>query len=179
MWLRANKRKFFSLSGQWNIKRVHLCTTAMMRGETCAANPHQLRTPNLVNFFALTQEELANKMKPFPPYRSRQVWDWVYDKGVVDFSAMVNLPQELRHNLEQYFVFGDLALEMEQVSRQDDTIKRAYKLADGQLIESVLMAYDDGRRTACISSQAGCAMGCVFCATGQMVCILCNRNSVT
>jgi 23S rRNA (adenine2503-C2)-methyltransferase len=55
----------------------------------------------------------------------------------------------------------------EQVST-DGTKKRAYSLHDGQLIESVLMPYEYGRRTACISSQAGCAMGCVFCATGQM-----------
>lgn len=47
-------------------------------------------------------------------------------------------------------------------------INRAYELFDGQLIESVLMPYEDGRRTACISSQAGCGMGCKFCATGQM-----------
>jgi len=47
-------------------------------------------------------------------------------------------------------------------------VKRAYKLGDGQLIEAVLMPYADGRRTACISSQAGCGMGCAFCATGQM-----------
>ena len=54
-----------------------------------------------------------------------------------------------------------------KVSR-DGTVKRAYQLEDGQLIESVLMPYRDGRQTACISSQAGCSMGCVFCATGQM-----------
>lgn len=54
-----------------------------------------------------------------------------------------------------------------QVSK-DGTKKLAYRLSDGQVIESVLMPYSDGRRTACISSQAGCAMGCVFCATGQM-----------
>ena len=51
---------------------------------------------------------------------------------------------------------------------KDGTKKLAYRLSDGQLIESVLMPYSDGRRTACISSQAGCAMGCVFCATGQV-----------
>jgi 23S rRNA (adenine2503-C2)-methyltransferase len=56
----------------------------------------------------------------------------------------------------------------EQVSKKDGTRKRLYRLPDGQLIESVLMPYDDDRRTACISTQAGCAMGCVFCATGQM-----------
>lgn len=55
---------------------------------------------------------------------------------------------------------------------KDGTKKLAYRLSDGQLIESVLMPYSDGRRTACISSQAGCAMGCVFCATGQVTCLL-------
>ena len=50
----------------------------------------------------------------------------------------------------------------------DGTVKRAYELRDGSVIESVLMPYNDGRRTACISSQAGCGMGCTFCATGQM-----------
>jgi 23S rRNA (adenine2503-C2)-methyltransferase len=56
----------------------------------------------------------------------------------------------------------------EQLSTDGETVKRLFRLPDGQLIESVLMEYDDGRRTACISTQAGCAMGCVFCATGQM-----------
>jgi 23S rRNA (adenine2503-C2)-methyltransferase len=60
-----------------------------------------------------------------------------------------------------------LTLAEEQIS-SDGTIKRAYMCADGQVIESVLMPYSDGRYTACISSQAGCAQGCVFCATGQM-----------
>jgi adenine C2-methylase RlmN of 23S rRNA A2503 and tRNA A37 len=55
-----------------------------------------------------------------------------------------------------------------QVSLKDGTIKRAYQLWDGQLVEAVLMPYNDGRRTACISSQAGCGMGCTFCATGQV-----------
>ena len=62
---------------------------------------------------------------------------------------------------------GALELHTELVSK-DGTVKRAYALPGGQLIESVLMPYADGRRTACISSQAGCGMGCTFCATGQM-----------
>jgi 23S rRNA (adenine2503-C2)-methyltransferase len=62
---------------------------------------------------------------------------------------------------------GELELATEQNSL-DGTVKRLYRLPDGQMIESVLMPYDDDRRTACISTQAGCAMGCVFCATGQM-----------
>lgn len=120
-----------------------------------------------LNFYGLSLDELADKIKPFPTYRSKQIWNWVYEKGVQDFSAMNNVPIELRSNLERHFTFGNLTVDLEQVS-SDGTIKRAYKLPDGQVIESVLMPYDDGRRTACISSQAGCAMGCVFCATGQM-----------
>ena len=121
-----------------------------------------------LNLYSLSADELSQHIKPFPKYRSKQIRDWVYDKGVTDFAMMDNIPQELRVNLARYFYFGNLSLEEEQVSQKDATIKRAYKLPDGQLIESVLMPYEDGRRTACISSQAGCAMGCVFCATGQM-----------
>ncbi|CAN0314724.1 unnamed protein product [Phaeothamnion confervicola] len=80
---------------------------------------------------------------------------------------MTNLPKDLRAQLDAHTTVGSLTLAAEQVSR-DGTRKRAYRLRDGQVIESVLMPYSDGRRTACISSQAGCAMGCVFCATGQM-----------
>lgn len=95
------------------------------------------------------------------------MWQWVYDKGVLDFSLMKDLPLDLRGRLDATFCIGDLSLAFEQTSK-DGTIKRAYELRDGQVIESVLMPYEDGRRTACISSQAGCGMGCVFCATGQM-----------
>ena len=96
-----------------------------------------------------------------------QLWKWVYEKGETDFEAMSNLPASLREQLHANVTLGVLTTVTEQISK-DGTIKRLYKLDDGQLIESVLMKYNDGRRTACISSQAGCAMGCVFCATGQM-----------
>ena len=79
---------------------------------------------------------------------------------------MLNIPLKLRTQLDQFSSMGSLTLDTELVSK-DGTIKRAYRLHDDQLIESVLMPYEDGRYTACISSQAGCAMGCVFCATGQ------------
>ncbi|MCA9893434.1 MAG: 23S rRNA (adenine(2503)-C(2))-methyltransferase RlmN [Anaerolineae bacterium] len=102
-----------------------------------------------------------------PRFRVKQVWDWLYDKRVMSFDEMTNLPQALRDRLNQEMVIGTLEQVIEQ-SSHDGTTKRLYRLDDGQLIESVLMPYDDHRRTACISSQAGCAMGCVFCATGQM-----------
>ncbi|PJF33737.1 MAG: 23S rRNA (adenine(2503)-C2)-methyltransferase, partial [Candidatus Thermofonsia Clade 1 bacterium] len=81
---------------------------------------------------------------------------------------MTNLPKALREQLAARTRLGGLTQVAEQHSLESDTTKRLYRLPDGQLIESVLMEYDDGRRTACISTQAGCAMGCVFCATGQM-----------
>lgn len=102
-----------------------------------------------------------------PRFRVKQVWDWLYEKRVTKFDDMTNLPQNLRDRLNEEMTIGSLEQVVEQ-SSQDGTTKRLYKLDDGQLIESVLMPYDDHRRTACISSQAGCAMGCVFCATGQM-----------
>ena len=87
--------------------------------------------------------------------------------SITTIDEMNNLPKKLREQLKEYATLeGSLQLEAELISK-DGTIKRAYKLHDGQLIESVLMPYEDGRYTACISSQAGCAQGCVFCATGM------------
>jgi 23S rRNA (adenine2503-C2)-methyltransferase len=121
------------------------------------------------NFYVVPEEELKETMKSWgqPSFRVKQVRSWVYEKGVDEFSQMLDLPVALRTQLKSVYSLGDLTLAEEKVSK-DGTTKRAYALHDGQLIESVLMPYDDGRNTACISSQAGCAMGCVFCATGQM-----------
>lgn len=80
---------------------------------------------------------------------------------------MKNIPPDLVSFLKSNFKFGSMSVETEQVST-DGTRKLALRLRDGQIIESLLMAYRDGRYSACISSQAGCAMKCVFCATGQM-----------
>jgi 23S rRNA (adenine2503-C2)-methyltransferase len=102
-----------------------------------------------------------------PKFRAGQIWEWLYEKRVESFEAMTNLPKPLRERLAVETRLGELEVVAEQASK-DGTVKRLYKLADRQLIESVLMPYDDDRRTACISTQAGCAMGCVFCATGQM-----------
>ena len=102
-----------------------------------------------------------------PAFRARQLHDWLYVQRAPDFDAMRNVPKTLRERLKAETRLGLLELAAEQQSA-DGTVKRLYRLPDGQLIESVLMEYDDERRTACISTQAGCAMGCVFCATGQM-----------
>ncbi len=123
----------------------------------------------MINLYTLTSDELADLIKGWgePAFRARQIWSWLYDQRADSFDAMTNLPQVLRERLAAETTLGELSLAAEQRSK-DGTVKRLYRLHDGQMIESVLMPYDDHRRTACISSQAGCAMGCVFCATGQM-----------
>lgn len=123
----------------------------------------------MINLYELTDVELESRLLAMgqPKFRAKQVVQWVYEKGVQDFDSMTNLPKALRESLQSRFCFGTLSVDMEQVSK-DGTCKRLYRLHDNKLVESVLMPYRDGRRTACISSQAGCAMGCKFCATGQM-----------
>jgi 23S rRNA (adenine2503-C2)-methyltransferase len=122
----------------------------------------------MINLLTIEKEELEQHISSwgYPKYRADQILKWVRS-GVTEIDDMTNLPKELREHLMQYTRTGALELHTELISK-DGTRKRAYRLWDGQLIESVLMPYDDGRYTACISSQAGCAMGCVFCATGQM-----------
>ena len=101
-----------------------------------------------------------------PRFRARQVWDWIYKRFAGDFEAMSNLPKPLRAKLADVATLAPLTLVTEVISRDRDTVKALFQLPDGQTIEAVLMLYDQ-RRTLCISSQAGCAMGCTFCATAQ------------
>jgi 23S rRNA (adenine2503-C2)-methyltransferase len=130
-------------------------------------NVDQTNTP--VNLYALSFDELEALLTGWgePRFRAKQVWGWLYERRAVSFGTMMNLPQTLRDRLATETTLGTLRLVTEQRST-DGTIKRVYALPDGKMIEAVLMVYEDGRRTACISTQAGCAMGCVFCATGQM-----------
>ncbi len=123
----------------------------------------------MTNLYALDEAELAACLAALDerPFRAKQIWQWLYDKRVGSFDAMANLPRATIAKLKESARLGELEMTARQLSK-DGTEKRLYRLPDGQLIESVLMPYDDKRRTACISSQAGCALGCVFCATGQM-----------
>lgn len=123
----------------------------------------------MLNLYDLTQGQLAQHLAEWgePKFRAKQLWEWLYNKQVSTVDEMTNLPKGLRERLKAETVLGQLELVTEQTSR-DGTLKRLHRLPDAQLIESVMMPYDDERRTACISTQAGCAMGCVFCATGQM-----------
>ena len=123
----------------------------------------------MINLYELSSDKLAQLLAEWgePAFRARQLWDWLYIRRAASFDSMTNLSVALRARLKAETTLGSMELTAEQ-SSHDGTVKRLYRLTDGQLIESVLMPYDDERRTACISTQAGCAMGCVFCATGQM-----------
>ncbi len=108
-----------------------------------------------------------------PPFRAKQLYGWLYQRLVTDFSAMTNLPQSLRSQLAQEASIGPMVVRSEQHSKDDRTRKILLELDDGKLIESVLMLYppigeSSVRATVCVSTQAGCAFGCTFCATGQM-----------
>lgn len=122
--------------------------------------------PNLYDF---TLDELTTFLASLgePKFRGRQIWEWMYQKFVPEFAGMTNLPTPLRQKLSQQATLQPFSLLTSQQSNDQQTTKYLFRLADGKLIETVLMQYET-RRTACISTQAGCAMGCVFCATGQM-----------
>jgi 23S rRNA (adenine2503-C2)-methyltransferase len=101
-----------------------------------------------------------------PAYRAGQVQRWLYERLTPSFAAMTDLPAAERAALEERFSLT--WLEPEKISRSSDgTAKHLWRLADGELIESVLIPTPK-RLTLCISSQAGCAMACTFCATGWM-----------
>src|SRR6266571_8698355 len=106
-------------------------------------------------------------------FRAKQIFSWLYRQLVSDFSLMSNLPQALRNRLQEEACTGPMIVRSELNSKDDRTRKILLELADGKLIESVLMLYpplgeNSARATVCVSSQAGCAFGCTFCATGQM-----------
>jgi 23S rRNA (adenine2503-C2)-methyltransferase len=109
------------------------------------------------------KELLTDKFK-METYRADQIYSWMY-KAVenTDFAKMTNIPKITQKILEEHFWLGKLDIEKKQVST-DGTVKYLFKLRDGNMIESVFMRYNHGN-TLCVSTQAGCRMGCAFCAS--------------
>ena len=114
--------------------------------------------------YGISRDELGSVLDGQPRYRIDQVWHGLFSEYTSP-SEMTNLPKELRAKVDAAL---PLALEpvTESVSDRGDTIKFLWSLNDGSRIETVLMLYPD-RATVCVSTQAGCAMACGFCATGQ------------
>jgi len=101
-----------------------------------------------------------------PAYRGRQIARWVYGRGVEHISEMTDLPIAFRERLGGAARIGALAVRRSTDAEDGSATKLLAACEDGQTVECVLMRFDDGRRSACVSTQAGCAMGCAFCATG-------------
>jgi 23S rRNA (adenine2503-C2)-methyltransferase len=102
-----------------------------------------------------------------PAYRARQLWEWLYVHLANSFDQMTNLPKSLRERLAAETTIGVPEVVDSVQSADGETRKDLLRLEDGETIEAVLMRYER-RRSACISTQVGCAAGCPFCATGQM-----------
>lgn len=126
------------------------------------------------SLYDLSLPELEDTVESWgaPRYRARQAWEWAYQRRARTYDEMRTLPAPLRERLAAELPFPVTDSVTELMSQDGLTRKRLIKLHDGRLIESVLMLYDPrgdsrGRATVCVSSQAGCAMGCSFCATGQ------------
>lgn len=128
-----------------------------------------MSAPAKTCLLGLTVDEMraTEPLGRLPAYRARQVHAWVYARGVAHFSAMTDLPASLREEFDHAY-----SLSLDQVERVTpshglESLKFLFKLEDARLIEAVLINAP-GRHTICVSSQAGCAYGCSFCATASM-----------
>ena len=101
-----------------------------------------------------------------PKYRASQIYGWL-SSGCIDTADMTNVPKNVRAMLEEDFIFGGFELKEHLVSKIDGTEKFVYALYDGNIIETVAMRYRPGI-SVCVSSQAGCKMGCTFCASAKI-----------
>ncbi|NBK92208.1 23S rRNA (adenine(2503)-C(2))-methyltransferase RlmN [bacterium 1XD21-13] len=119
-----------------------------------------------IDIKSLTLEELRRELAGHgeKPFRADQLYQWMHEKLAENFTAMTNLPKAFREWLETEYEYVTLEIVEVQRSKLDGTCKYLFRLPDGHVIESVLMRYHHGN-SVCISSQAGCRMGCRFCAS--------------
>ena len=118
------------------------------------------------NLVGLTREQLADALKPLgvEPFRVKQIWQWLYVKGVTDFAAMSNIAKPVQQKLAEHFSLNRAGISRNAVSF-DDTQKWLLKYADDNEVETVFIP-DAPRGTLCVSSQVGCTLSCTFCHTG-------------
>ena len=128
----------------------------------------------LPDLLDVTSDELRRTLSSWgeQPYRARQILRWVYQRFAASFDAMTDLPESLRRRLIAELSITAPEVVAEQCSADGSTTKVLLRLHDGNTVETVLMRYTEtergrARNTICVSTQVGCAMGCVFCATGQ------------
>ena len=121
-----------------------------------------------INIRNLDLNELVTKLDSFgeKKFRSKQVYEWLWQKNASSFEEMTNLSLSLREKLEKEFFIDKIILDDQQIS-SDKTIKCAFSVGAGKVVEGVLIP-TTSRTTACISSQIGCSLACSFCATGKL-----------
>lgn len=120
------------------------------------------------NIRALLPEEIKIffEKKEEKSFRAQQVYEWLWKKSARSFDEMTNLPKATREMLKENFSIHTVKIAESQTSK-DRTIKNAFRLYDGNVVEGVLIPTEN-RMTACISSQVGCSLTCAFCATGRL-----------
>jgi 23S rRNA (adenine2503-C2)-methyltransferase len=157
-----------------------------------SAGPHSFRKPRLAplrfipylhlemqertTIKGMTRPELRQFVESIGErsFRAEQLFRWMYARGVRSFRAMTDLSDHARNQLEEIADLGNLTLESRQLSTKDGTTKLLFRLADGALIETVLIPAEREsgkevpRLTLCLSTQVGCPLDCKFCATGTM-----------
>ncbi|NLY73776.1 MAG: 23S rRNA (adenine(2503)-C(2))-methyltransferase RlmN [Firmicutes bacterium] len=121
-----------------------------------------------MNLKSLSSEELADYLTALglPKYRSNQIFAWIYRRKVCSWEAMTDLPLELRRFLEDKGVSLGCLPVVSQVRDAGGAVKYLFGLDDGETVEAVYLP-EANRKTVCFSTQVGCGMGCLFCATGQ------------
>jgi 23S rRNA (adenine2503-C2)-methyltransferase len=120
------------------------------------------------NIRNLSLEELLSSLQNIgeKPFRAKQVYEWLWKKDATSFEQMSNLSKDLRNKLEENYFIDHIQLDDQQIS-SDKTIKCAFSVGEGKVVEGVLIP-TTSRTTACISSQVGCSLSCTFCATGRL-----------
>ncbi|MBK5286665.1 MAG: 23S rRNA (adenine(2503)-C(2))-methyltransferase RlmN [Bacteroidia bacterium] len=128
-----------------------------MENAVLKRNIRSLNLDDLKTFFSTHGEQT---------YRANQVYEWLWKKSAWTFDEMTSLSLESRKLLEENFTINHITVSNQQVS-SDRTIKNAFRLFDGNIVEGVLIPTEK-RMTACVSSQIGCSLSCKFCATGKL-----------
>ncbi len=122
---------------------------------------------NILGFTRSSLENLLVEEFKAPAFTAAQIFDWIYVKGALKFEDMSNISKAVRAKLADRFVFELPREAGQQRSKDGNTLKLRLELQDGKEIETVLMR-EGQKATLCLSSQVGCAQGCIFCATGKM-----------
>ena len=116
------------------------------------------------------EEKVKEIMKEnkFQPFRYKQIENAIYKNFITDFDKIETIPKDLRKLLKDNFFYSTLIIDTQVTSKNGQTTKTLYKTETWEFIESVIMRHLSGRVTLCVSCQAGCPMGCTFCATGKL-----------